>query len=274
VEKQLGILSQRTRSNDYSSDYYQNAIQQLQYSIISLCDGKAAASKFAHDHLDNKAFREMIIEQAIAKKDYDKALRLCLDGEKKDMQYAGLQLQWKRLRYKVYEATGDIDAQKKLAYEFTIDGDFDYYVKLKKLYSDTSSNTEDWQQVFGKIISAVTTPYNKNIYTRILILENMKAELLEYCKKYTAYFTRYYLHLLPDFQDDVNQIFLTLLRKKSAEAGSRSGYKDVCDLIEKYAKACGNENAYSIIRELKLTYPKRPAFIDELEKLNIGTRSG
>ena len=211
----------------------------------------------------------MIIEQAIAKKDYDKALKLCLEGEKKDADRRGLLLQWQKLRYKIYELTGNIDAQKKLAYEFTIEGDFDFYVKLSKLYSN---DTKEWQQVFESIISAVTASHVKDIYVKILIHEKMKPELLAYCKKYLAYFPRYYLHLLPDYQDEVNKIFVELLRKKSAEAGSRSAYKEVCDLIEKYAKACGNENALNLIRELKLTYVKRSAFIDELGKLNIETR--
>ena len=211
----------------------------------------------------------MIIEQAMAKKDYDKALKLCLEGEKKDADRRGLLLQWQKLRYKIYELTKDTEAQKKLAYEFTVNDDFDYYVKLRKLYAE---NAEEWQRVFDKIIAAVTKPHNKNIYTQILIHEKMKPELLEYCKKYFAYFPRYYQHLLPEYQDEVNDLFLKLLRKKSAEAGSRSAYKEVCDLIEAYAQACGNENASNIIQELKLTYVKRPAFIDELGKLNIGTR--
>jgi hypothetical protein len=253
-------------SNNFSSDYYQRSIQQLQHSIISQCDGERAASKFAHDHIEIEEFREMIIEQAIAAKDYDKALKLCLEGEKKDADRRGVLRQWQQLRYRIYEFARNINGQKELGYELTISGDFDYYVKLRKLYPEISKTGENWQQVLDKIIAVVTKANYRDIYTKILIHEKMKPELLEYCKKYFAYIPRYYLHLLPDYQGEVNGLFLELIRKQSAESRTRNEYKEICGLIEKYEQACGNENAIDIILELKLSYAKRPAFIDELGK--------
>jgi hypothetical protein len=264
VEKHLEMIAYQT-----DSDYYRKLIQQLRYAIISLCDGESDASNFAHDHLENNEFRKMIIEQSIEKKDYDKALRLCIQGEKKDADHCGLQSQWKELRYRIYVITGDIEGQKELAYKFAINGNFDYYTKLKKL---DHKNIKDWQTVFKKIIAAVSVPYHQDFYAKILMHENMKPELLEYCKKHIASIPKYYLHLLPDHQREVDKLFLELLRKRAANADSRYLYKEICDLIQKYAKASGSENAYNITQEFKLTYPKRPAFMEELGKVRLEMR--
>ena len=65
---------------------------------------------------------------------YGKALVLCSDGEQKNSNYVGLMKEWKQFRYFIYERTGDIPAQKALARELLLDGDFEYFKKREKYY--------------------------------------------------------------------------------------------------------------------------------------------
>ena len=241
----------------------------MQYEIISEFDGEESAHEFINSHLENDKFRETAIEYAINKKDYHKALGLCSEAEKQGGNYRGQTDKWKKLRYKIYEETGNTDDQKKLAHEFTLDGEFEYYLKLRNLYAGNSEDTGEWHQVFDDILSAVIKPYPKSIYTEILIHENMKPELLEYCKNSEQTIVNYYQHLLPDYKDEVNEIFKEYLMRTASQASDRGKYKEVCGLIKKYAKVCGNQNAIEIVREFKSQYVKRPAFIDELGKIKI-----
>lgn len=158
--------------NQNKSDYRKNELQKLRYDIILEFDGEEAAHKFINNHVENDKFREMAIEYAIAGKDYNKALALCSDCEKQDKTYRG-EIKWKKLKYRIYEEIGNTDGQKKLAYKFTLDGEFDYYLKLKKLYAENSEDTGEWHEIFDDILSAVIKPYPKSIYTEILIHENM-----------------------------------------------------------------------------------------------------
>jgi hypothetical protein len=253
VEKMLkGFEGQTTER------YRRKELQELQYAIISQFDDEEATQEFADSHLDNDNFRVAAIERAIAQKDYGKALELCLDG--------GI---WEQLRYRIYEESGDISGQKKLAYHFTVAGSFEYYLKLRKLYGEDSEDSGQWYQVFDDILAAVLNPYPKRIYTEILVHENMKPELLEYCRQRLDAVVEYYPHLLPDYADEVDEIFTELIVKTAAQADSRSNYKAVCTLIKKYAAACGKDGAAELIREFKAQYVKRPAFIDELGKVKI-----
>ena len=251
-----------------SSSYDQKRLQAIQHEIIANTSGEDEARKFIEDNVETSDdFREKAINFAIADKNYEKAVKLCLDGEIKDARYPGLISKWKNLRYKIYEDTGNTADQKKLAYEFTIDGKFDYYIKLRNLYAESEEDTGEWYQIFEDILASVTAPYPKNIYTQILIYENMKPELLDYCKERSSFIADYYTYLLPDYESEVSEIFAEYLRQKANQASARSQYREVCNLIKKYITACGRSNAVKLVKEFKLLYAKRPAFVDELERV-------
>ena len=77
----------------------------------------------------------------------------------------------------------------------------------------------------------------------------------------------YYAHLMPDYEREVNEIFERYLRWEASQSSERRQYKEVCDLIKIYATACGKPSADDIANEFKLSYAKRPAFVDELGKI-------
>jgi len=61
-------------------------------------------------------------------------------------------------------------------------------------------------------------------------------------------------------------LFVEYIRKSAAAANNRNNYRDVCELLRHYKKACGGA-AYRMRDELEVTYAKRPAFLDELRKI-------
>lgn len=255
--------------NRPSLSHIEKSIQELQYGIISTFDGEEAARKFINSHTENDKFRSLAIEYAVSEKDYGKAIDLCLDGEKEDINHHGLLNKWKKLRYDIYDYTGNTTEQKKLAYEFTLNGDFDFYIKLRKLYATDSETSDEFFDVFENILSAAKKTYSQGIYTKILIYEKMTPELLEYCREHIYSITEFYRHLLPDYEDEVNEIFLEYLHRQASQASDRSQYRTVCDIIKEYAKACGHINADKIIESFKANYVKRPAFMDELKKIKL-----
>jgi len=62
------------------------------------------------------------------------------------------------------------------------------------------------------------------------------------------------------------------LRGCAAHASDRRDYQDVCCKIGAFAKAFGNEAAAEIIREMRRSYPRKPAFQDELKKCRLTAR--
>ena len=267
-----GVDNHLTNLSFRESSYYRDEIQKLQYELILEFDGGEKSLDFINSNLDNDKFRELAIQHAIESKDYIKAAELCSGGEKSDERIVN---KWKKLRYEVYAKSGDISSQKKLAREFIRAGEFEYYLKLRQLYAESPEDTGEWHQVFDEILAELSERpvyrfHNANtIYAQILIHENMKPELLEYCRNYKRAVTELHKHLLPDYKDEVNEIFADYLREQVVDTSDRSRYREICKLIQQYAKVCGNRNAADIIDEFEKLYVKRRAFIDELSKIRI-----
>ena len=253
---------QSAETDNWNIEYYQRQMQNFRYNIIKQFDGKTAAVDYMEKHVDNDHFRRTLIESAIVKKQYEKALKLCLDGEQKDVKLFGLLKQWREYRYTVYEKMRDTEALKSLGMELLMNGDFNYFGKLKALYTK-----DEWPSVLHDILTASDGNDRGGVYVNILINEKLKSRLLEYCKKYRHTITSYYTHLLPEFIKDVGEIFIKYIYETTTRAGTRSHYRDVCGLIRHYAKACGKKAADTLRDELKSKYARRPAFLDELSKI-------
>ena len=259
---ELYIKKKVIETNEWLRNYEEHQRQKMQYEILRQFDGKTAADSYMEQHLDNSDFREIVIQNAISKKSYKKALDLCLDGERKDSSLAGLVRKWQELRYTVYEKSKDIQAQKILGLELLQQGCFDYFLKLKNLYAK-----DNWPKILQDILVKLKKSGQGGVYLKILLQEKLKPQLLDYCKEYNDTITLYYKHLLPDYKDDVGQIFVKYIRNQAERANGRGHYRSVCDLIREYRKACGNIAAHTIRDELVKENARRPAFLDELSRL-------
>ena len=259
MEEYLSERCGNARQSDGHSDYESRQMQSFHANMIKRLDGEAAADIFMEKHIDNHQFRKTLIQSAISEKQYDRALRLCLDGEWEDERHAR---QWKPLRYTIYEKTGDKDGQRKLGQELLTEGVFDYYAKLKVLYT-----TEEWQSTIQNILDKITSHGRYGVYVKILVQEKLKLRLLEYCKKYPQHMISYYEHLLPEYSHEVGEILMKLIRESASRASTRSVYSDICQMIRCYGKACGKEAMYALRDELMGKHKRRRAFLDELRKI-------
>jgi hypothetical protein len=263
LNAKLSKLLEASSGDDWSSNYRRKELQTFRHDLILKLDGKKAADAYIKEHLDNAHFRKIAIEKAISRREYSEALKLCKDGEKADEKYAGTLSGWKHLRYGIYEKTGDVAGQKELARELTLDGDFDFFTKLKKLYA-----SDEWQSVLQALLPKLNSrTHYGGIYLKVLIHEKLKAQTLEYCKKYPHSLIDLYPHLLPEYKADLDGMFTKSIMDSASYAANRKAYAGVCDIIRHYAKACGHEGARTIRRKLLEKHCRQPAFVDELKKI-------
>ena len=248
----------------FLSKHDKSCAQGILANIISTFDGEDAADKYRADNLDNSDFRDVLIEKAISCNDLGAALNLCLDGEAVDAESRGLVKHWQKIRYNLHERMLDFTAQKDLARQFVLDGDFDYFAKFKTLYSTDSAC--EWSEILGRLLSDLDT-HKRGVYVKILIAEDLKPSLMEYCRRNICSLTELYRYLLPDYEHELLPLFEALIRKSASAASNRSAYQSVCEIIRHFKKACGDAGAFAIINELLETYKRRPAFVDELRKI-------
>ena len=198
------LESDERNKSSYSS-YFSEEAARLRYQVIQKHEGDSQASKFLQDHLDKTIFRKMAIEDAIKTLQFDKALELAEQGEQKDtiQNYPGLVIQWKKYRYEIYELTHQADHQIKLAEEFAVSGDYNYYFRLKQLYSK-----DEWDAVYKELLDKLEINGEMNwntasLYTRVLTEEKETQRLLKYVHKHKRALMDYYPYLVGEHAEEV-----------------------------------------------------------------------
>lgn len=78
-----------------------------------------------------------------------------------------------------------------------------------------------------------------------------------------------YAHILVDkYYDEVKEIYINLIKKEADLANCRSRYNTVCQTIKR-ARKIFEKDINVLIKELYIKYKRKPAFIGELNKVNI-----
>ncbi|HAF17795.1 MAG TPA: hypothetical protein DCG84_05615 [Peptococcaceae bacterium] len=264
LEKHLDSMLKNKRKSPWGSNYFEERVNLIRYHMIKNIDGHKKAQEFLEQNLHYSDFREMAIESALKKKDYDAVIMLALDGEEMDKDKGGLVRQWKKYRYKAYKLSGKLDEQRKIAVELILDGSFEYYQELKSTY-----DSKEWLSVYPRIICLLEEQkrINKDVYTRILIEEGEKQKLLEYVKGNPPAVDDFYTYLLPEFKEEVYTLFVQYIEQETLLAHKRSHYRRVCALIRKLKKLGGKQQALDIKQKLCNENKRRPAFLDELSRV-------
>ena len=192
---------------------------------------------------------------------YERVEQLCLEGERSCTD-RGFVHAFKEYRYNLYEKTMDIAKQTTLAIELLLIGKKNYYHKLKEL-----CNEHEWQEILNNILNVLSEKDPGKIYLDIVLNENLKSRLMDYCNGNIYLIKTYYPKLLPEYSAEIGEMFVVQIFDSEKRASSRSGYRNVCDWIRHYKKVSGNVAADAIKKELLLRNARRPAFVDELNKL-------
>lgn len=266
LEDRLSRMLKAVSTDSWRSSYEIIELKKLQLKIIENFDEDEKAERFIEENIVHPYFREQAITKAMQKGEYRKAIQLALDGEREAAnQWNGSVKKFKEYRYQAYKLLGDIDKQKRLALEFLQHDDFNYYAELKGLYSP-----DEWQVKLKNIIAWFQSQKNRSYtYLSIIKEENLTEHILEYCKAKASTITELYPYLEERYPDEVNNLFIEYIRKEAEAASNRKQYQSVASIIKQFRKASSLGQPTDIIDELKLKNKRRPAFIDELEKVSF-----
>lgn len=219
-------------------------------------------TKFKH----YPAIRRTQIWQALETGEFEKALQLCRESERLDADLAGLLYEWEKLRFKAYEGMGNTAEMIGLSFQFALEGEEEYYVKLKSLV-----NPEQWPNKLEALLAEMKNrPRSRPLYLGILIEEKRMEELLDYCRRDISAIEQLYPHLLADYPHEVNEIYTAYIYRQIDRASNRKAYWTACQKIKSFKNALGTQAASRLVEEIKFMYPKRPALLDELGKLDLG----
>ncbi|MDO4548060.1 MAG: SWIM zinc finger family protein [Clostridia bacterium] len=253
---------------DCSLESAQSAYQ----SLLLQWKGKEAAIQFAHEHLNNDSLCKFLFENALEKEHYQEALSLCGQAEDRAQGLSHLYTvkEWKHRRYEVYQRMGLEAEQRALGEELLLSGETEYYKKLERLYT-----AQQWRQKRQELLESLKiSRYANTTYINVIIDDGDKPRILDYVREYPDNIFSLYQYLLPEYENEVKELFRVVLRRNAENASDRTGYRGVCWQIYSYCQVCGTENAAAIIAELRMAYPRRRAFQDELRKITQKINEG
>ena len=168
-----------------------------------------------------------------------------------------------KIRYDAYKNLGMKKEQEDLGTSLLIQGEFEYYKDLKELAYNKKEFYEDLKQKLknGKNWKS------KYVFIDIIYVENDFDEIMEYVRNNPTSIEAHAEKIKDQFYDEVIGMYKEHIKYGAEGSSNRKQYKGVCAIIKRYKKIAGKDNVKEIVSELKDKYAKRPAFIDELDKI-------
>lgn len=265
----------KPNGKDWDWDYMQ--AQQLTLELILKTDTEAAALKYMEDNISNSKFREKIIEKAIADKNYNKAIELAKQGaigDKKDKP--GLASQWGDYLLAIYQLTKDSKNIIAVAREFIIEQRYIgrshplkyYYSLLKKNVS-----VKEWDTFFEQLIvdmgKASKWGVDFSMVSSLYVLDEKWEQLFELLKKHISLrnIESVEKFLASKYSDELTDLYINAIAEFLKKNDGRGNYQEACRYIRRIIKLGARSKADQLIANLRTTYPRRPALIEELSRV-------
>lgn len=245
-----------------SERYLKERILQLLFELIEEFGTIKEMDEFIHRNLSYTSFRERLLVKYLQEEKYQQVLELANEGEKKDLEYPGLILKWKKFRYEAFKNLQLIDEQAALGKELFFNGGFEYYKELKELAS-----SDDFYANLKRELKEREGWYSTRIFLRLIEEENDLDEILGFVKENPSYVEQYAEKLQENFRENVIEIYEVFIKSEARTSSNRSKYKEICHKLKNYKKFAGDEKLEELVKYLMNLYIKRPAFIDELGKI-------
>lgn len=261
-----GHLESRLAANgpDKPRTFKEEELLELLFALVEQYGSDDEAADLAKKHVKLPFFRQWLIDQSMKRGDFAGALKLAEAGERQDSKLPGLVIQWKKARYYAYKKLSLTDQQAALAEELLMDGEFGFYRELAEMHP----GEED--RLYRHLIALLRQGREwetREVYQRLVLQHHDLEELLDYVQSHPQFIEEFGARLMPQFKDEVQQVYRQRILDEARGVSARSGYRRVCYSLKRMGKVCGKEAMMSAADELRQRYAQRPAFLDELSKL-------
>ena len=253
------------------SDYRNEELQLIKYDLLLKRKGETIADQFLEQNMDNPKFRRMAIEKALDQKDYAKAVRLAQDGVRADMKdKPGLAKEWYDWLLKIAQAQNDTPKILEYARYLLIDNfrnEQDYYQILKEHVKPV-----EWEAFVDGIVSEIKAKrrwYDTGLVGTIYIREEKWDKLWEMVKENPTLSTieQYESYLSKHYAGEIVDLYASLILDYLERNMGRDHYQTACRYIRRMIKLGEKAKANKLIAQLRTLYAKRPALMQELDRV-------
>lgn len=270
TDDEMEELFKRIDAIPRSSDYELKKAQEIQYDVLLRRKGESAAQRYLEQNIDNPSFRARAIQDALDQKDYEKATALANDGIEQDSGYPGLQIDWYDWLLKIAESQKDserIILYARYLLQESHNPKRDYYQILKETVPP-----EQWADFIETIIQEAMRHkpyYRADLVASIFIREEWWSRLLELVKKeYTLdQLAKYEKHLAKHHPSELADLYAKRIIRYVKDHVGRDHYRTACRYIRRMIKLGARDKADAVISQLRHSYGRRRALIEELDKI-------
>ncbi len=142
-------------------------------------------------------------------------------------------------------------------------GNEKFWDVLKQIYNECGVWNENYENLLDELKDSKRTV----CYRSILISENEKKRLLDEVMENPCDLFYYGKYLVKEYPEQVYELCYKEISENCARAKDRREYKKITKKIDQLIKWKGNDTAKLLIGELKQTYSRKTALLDELEKV-------
>lgn len=264
LEKVLDVFLEND-TDAYMPEYNKREDMILRYQLHRHIKGADVVKDELYANLHIEELRVIAVKDALREKQYQEAERLCLEQIKDDdWRYNKNDPDdWNNILFDVYVQAGQIDKQLEQAKKILFLGNEEFWDVLKKLYQSQNA----WETQRPILLEELKNSKHAICYRSVLIEENEKKLLLEAVSAQPLDLFYYGQFLVKDYPEEIYDLCEDYIRRKCAEATDRRLYKKVCKDLLQLINWKGNATAKVLVEEFKATYPRKPALLDELLKV-------
>lgn len=215
----------------------------------------------------------ILVKEEMECGNYANAERLCRERVEREAQEKRTMWnwasQWQLLLYDIYRDWGQRDKQIGQARTLAALGEQRFYQTAKDLLTEDGR----WQEEYPKFLEELKASLPVYAYMEILKGEGETDLLMEQVRLHPDKVFQYGDVLAPQYGDEVFGLCSSAIRKTSKRISNRKHYQRLCELLQSLIKFGGSGYAQILIDELYEAYPRRPALLEELERVERGIGS-
>ena len=192
--------------------------------------------------------------------------KLCLEKANAESTWhyrSGDPEDWNNMLYDIYKTANNTEKQIAQAKKLLLMGNEKFWGVLKQIYKECGV----WNENYGSLLDELKDSKRTVCYRSILISENEKKRLLDDVMENPYDLFYYGKYLVKEYPEQVYELCYKEISESCAQAKDRREYKKITKNIAQLIKWKGNDTAKFLIEELKQRYPRKPALLDELEKV-------
>ncbi len=257
----LKLLDDFIKQCEQKQEYYLGKAILLKHKFIGLYENEKSAQEFLNCYINIDDICEYAVEKYISEKKYDEAEKLCV----KKLKSTTFPNRWKSLLSSVYEKSKQFDKQLEIELDVLLSGNANSYPCVKKLMKELGLWNENRKALLEKLSQKLSV-YN---YADILKEEKEYDKLLNLVQTHHFLIKSYFSFIAVKHTKEAYEMYFDFIIYTAEISSSRKEYQLCCEEISTLYNAGGTSEAKRLVMFLKNKYPRKPAFLDELNKLKL-----